>query len=92
MEPAAREVFKNSLIKGIINKYSAKKESLLAEITLLLEGSAANPDTVAASFESKINKLSVVENNLVQMEMMFMGQDKSKECCGDKEACKNENE
>ena len=57
-----------------------------------MEGSAANPDTVAASFESKINKLSVVENNLVQMEMMFMGQDKSKECCGDKEACKNENE
>ena len=76
MENTAREIFKSSLIKGLINKYSAEKETLLAEITLLLEGSTATPDNVADSFECKINRLAEVETTLVQMEMMFMGQNK----------------
>jgi hypothetical protein len=90
MEPTSREIFKNSLIKGVINKYSAEKETLLAEVTLILEGNASNPETVASSFESKINRLSEVESNLVQMEMMFMGQNSPKECCDNKESCEQE--
>ena len=74
MDSSAREIFKSSLIKGLINKYSAKKETLLAQITLLLESDAVGPEEVASLFEKKINRLSEVETNLVQLEMMFMGQ------------------
>ncbi len=84
MDSSAREIFKSSLIKGLINKYSAEKETLLAKVTLLLESDTARPEDVDSLFEKTINKLTKVETNLVQLEMMFM-QQKEKQVSPDQE-------
>ena len=87
MENTAREIYKNSLIKGLYNKYTAEKESLMAEMTLLLEGNGTNPVDASDVFKQKINRLAHVEGNLTQMEVMFMGQQKQKECCDEDGSC-----
>lgn len=79
MDESAREVYKNSLIRGTMRKYGAEKELLLAQVTLLLEGDVASPEEAIALFEKKINRLAEVETILVQLDMMFTGREDPQE-------------
>ena len=86
MDSTSREIYKSSLIKGLFNKYTAEKESLLAEITLLLEGDGVESAVASQVFEQKIEELMMADNMLNQVETMFTDQNtkQPKECC-DKE-------
>ena len=95
MDNNTREIYKSALIKGMFGKYNGKKESLLAEITYILEGDGADLQ-VAELFESKLAKLAECENIIAQLEIMFapatqpQTEPEKKECCGDKENCSEE--
>ena len=95
MDNTTREIYKSALIKGMFGKYNGKKESLLAEITYILEGNNSGLD-LAESFEDKVTELAACENIIAQLEIMFapgaqpQGAAADKECCGDKESCSEE--